>query len=330
MSPSSTLSEPDVAAAARRLAGLVRRTPLVPFELPSRAAKGPVELFLKLECLQETGSFKARGASNQVALLSSAERAAGVVTTSSGNHGKALAWAAARSGVRATVVMPADAYPNKIRACRELGAEVLLGRDRAHAEDLCRERVEAGATLVHPYDAARTIEGAGTVGLEIAEELPDLELLLVPVGGGGLLAGCTLAVRSRLGQGPTLIGVEPQGAPTLTLALERGAPVPLERITTLVQGLCPPSLGRLNLAICQTGRVQALALSDAEILEAQGELVRRGGWTVEPAGAAAVAAVLAGRLPSAMFAARGHDRPLRVVAVVSGGNPDPEQLASIR
>ncbi len=330
MSPSTARSEVDVAGAARRLEGLVRRTPLVPFELSRPPGAPPLELHLKLECLQETGSFKARGASNQVALLSVSERSAGVVTTSSGNHGKAVAWAAARAGVRATIVMPADAYPNKIQACRELGAEVLLGRDRAEAEELCRKRVALGATLVHPYDSARTIEGAGTVGLEIAEDLPELDLLLVPVGGGGLLAGCTLAVRGRLGPTPALVGVEPEGAQTLGPALERGEPVPLRRIATLVQGLCPPSLGRLPLSICRSGGVRALSLSDEEILAAQRELVRRGGWTVEPAGAAGVAAVMSGKLPELLLALRRPDRALRVAAVVSGGNPDPAQLASIR
>ncbi|HVS10049.1 MAG TPA: pyridoxal-phosphate dependent enzyme, partial [Planctomycetota bacterium] len=281
-------------------------------------------------CLQETGSFKARGAWNQVAQLTPAERAAGVVTTSSGNHGKALAWAARRAGVRATVVMPADAYPNKIQACRELGAEVVLGRDRAEAEELCRALVAAGATLVHPYDAERTIQGAGTAGLEVAEDWPELDVLVVPVGGGGLIAGCALAMRQALGGRVAVVGVEPAGAPTLTRALERGEPVVLERIETRVQGLCPPSAGRLNTEICTTLAHSVHTLPDGPIFAAQAELVRRGGWTVEPAGAAAVALVLERALPEELYENRGADRPLRVAAIVSGGNPDPEQLAAVR
>ena len=314
----------DVAAAAERLAGVVERTPLV--EFPSGDAR--VELRLKLECLQVTGSFKARGAWNQLAQLEAGAR--GVVATSSGNHGKALAWAAERAGVPATIVMPANAYPNKIQACRDHGAEVVLARDRMHAEELAAELVAGGLTLVHPYDSARTIQGAGTVGREVAEAWPELDVFLAPVGGGGMLAGSALALRAALGERVAILGVEPEGAPTLGLALARGAPVVLESITTCVQGLCPPSLGARNLAVLQTARVGALALDDATILDAQRRLVREGGWVVEPAGAAAVAAVLAGRLPEALLAGAGPGRPLRVACVVSGGNPDPAQLESIR
>ena len=326
MTLSAALASLDFAAAAARLERVVERTPLEPFD----AGDPRVALSLKLECLQVTGAFKARGAWNQISLLSPAERAAGVVAVSSGNHGKALAWAAERAGVRAAIVMPADAYPNKIQACRDLGAEVLLGRDRAHAEALCRERVEAGATLVHPYDAERTIQGAGTVGLEIAAQKPDVEVVLVPVGGGGLLAGCCLALHRALDPGLPVFGVEPEGAATLGPALAAGEVVPLKRVASAVQGLCPPSLGRVNLEVCREHVAGALALSDAAIFAAQRELVLRGGWTVEPAGAAAVAAVLSGALPSALLAGRSARDPLRAVAVVSGGNPDPAQLAELR
>jgi len=326
MDSSAALAELDFAAAAARLAGVVRRTPLEPFD----AGEARVELRLKLECQQVTGAFKARGAWNQVSLLSAAERAAGVVTVSSGNHGKALAWAAARAGVRATIVMPADAYANKVQACRDEGAEVLLGRDRPQAEALCRERVEQGSTLVHPYDAERTIQGAGTVGLEIAEQWPEVELVLVPVGGGGLISGCALSLHRALGPSVTLLGVEPQGAATLGPALARGEVVPLRHVESSVQGLCPPSLGRLNLAVCREHVSGALALTDQAIFAAQRELVLRGGWTVEPAGAASAAAVLAGAIPAHLLEGRSARRPLRVVAVVSGGNPDPAQLEELR
>jgi threonine dehydratase len=323
---SSRVDSLRIQDAVRRLAGVVKRTPLAAFESGDPA----VELRVKLECLQETGSFKARGAWNQISQLEAAERAAGVVTTSSGNHGKALAWAAQRAGVRATIVMPADAYPNKIQACRDFGAEVLLGRDRAHAEELCRERVRLGATLVHPYDAERTIQGAGTVGWEIAEDWPEVDVVIVPVGGGGLVTGCALGVRQKLGERVAVIGSEPAGAPTLTLALAAGEPVTLEEITTAVQGLCPPYAGRLNTELCAELLRGVVTLEDEVIFEAQRALVRRGGWVVEPAGAAAVAVVLARRLPGDLLAERDRRRPLRVAAVVSGGNPDPAQLERIR
>jgi threonine dehydratase len=332
------LTELPIRAAAERLQRVVRRTPLVPFELPGTGPGGPpaapeagrIELRLKLECLQETGSFKARGAWTQVAQLDDRARAAGLVTASSGNHGKALAWAAQRAGVRATIVMPADAYPNKIQACRELGAEVVLGRDRQDAERIVAQRVARGQVLVHPYDSERTIAGAGTVGLEIAEDWPEVDLVLVPVGGGGLVSGVAVALRQARGKAVRVVGVEPEGAPDLTCALERGKPVTLERITTRVQGLCPPHAGALNTAICLRYLDAVWTLPDEAIFAAQRELVARGGWTVEPAGAAAVAAVTAGRIPASWLKGTRLGAPLRVAAVVSGGNPDPAQLAEIR
>ena len=326
MKAADYLAQLRIADAVPRLAGVVRRTPLVRFD----SGDERIELRLKLECLQETGAFKARGAWNQVSQLTAAERAAGVVTTSSGNHGKALAWAAARAGVRATIVMPAGAYPNKIAACREFGAEVVLAPTREECERLCAERVAAGAILVHPYDAERTVQGAGTVGLEIAQDWPELDLLVVQVGGGGLLTGCALAIRQSLGPRVLVIGVEPEGAPSMKLSLERGAPVTLERITTEVQGLCPPGSGALNTEICGLLVDHVATLSDAEILAAQRELVRRGDWSVEPAGAAAAALVLSRKLPAPFLTMCSRDNPLRVAAVVSGGNPDPAQLARVR
>ena len=318
----------DLAAAVQRLEGVVQRTPLVGFSAPEPR----VELRLKLECLQETGSFKARGAWNNVACLTPAERAAGVVAASSGNHGRALAWAARRAGVRATIVMPRDAYPNKIQACRELGAEVVLGDDWAHADELCRERAQAGAILIHPYDREGTIQGAGTVGREVLEDWPEVELLLVPVGGGGLLAGCALAARAGAvaGRGGCrVVGVEPEGAATMSRALAAGAPVAVAPLTSAVQGLCPPAAGARNVAICAALVERVLTLDDETILAAQRRLVVEGGWVVEPAGAAAPAVVLSGRLPEDLLAGRSRADPLRVAAIVSGGNPDPEQLRRI-
>jgi threonine dehydratase len=317
---------PSIRAAAERTAGVVRRTPLEPFP----GVDERVELRLKLECLQETGSFKARGAWNNLSLLSEEQRRAGVVATSSGNHGRALSWAAAQAGVKATVVMPADAYPNKIEACRQLGAEVVLGRDRPDAEEICRRLVERGATLVHPFDEPRTVQGAGTVGLEIAEDWPEVEVVVVPVGGGGLIAGVALAVEQELGAGVAVIGAEPEGAPTMSRALDAGEPVEIDPITTSVQGLCPLSAGVLNTAICAERVRTVVTLADEVILAAQRELVVRGGWTVEPAGAAAMAVVRAGMLPGELLDGRGPEDPLRVAAVVSGGNPDPEQLRRLR
>jgi len=315
------LARIDVRAAARRLEGVLRPTPLLSFD----AGDARVELRLKPECRQETNSFKARGAWNQLVQLTAPQRTAGVVTTSSGNHGRALAWAARRAGVRATIVMPESTYPNKIAACRAEGAEVVLCPTRAEAEAECARRVAAGAVLVHPYKAARTIEGAGTVGLEIAREWPEVEVVLVPCGGGGLTAGTALALVSELGERVQVIGVEPEGSPNLTRSLEAGEVVPLERSTTAVQGLCPPDTGELNVALAERYLAGTVLLSDEEIVAGQ-KLLLEAGLTVEPAGAAAFAAVRAGALPAELLAGRGPQKPLRVVCVLSGGNPDPEQV----
>lgn len=313
-----------IADAAARIRGVVKRTPLQPFATRDER----VELRLKLENRQETGAFKARGAWNQIAQLSPAERAAGVVCTSSGNHGKALAWAAQRAGVRATIVMPRNAYANKIAACREFGADVVLAETRAGAEDLCAERVKSGATLVHPYDAVRTVQGAGTVGLEIAEDWPAVELVIVPVGGGGLVSGVSLGLRQTLGARVSVFGAEPRGAPSLTLGLREGKPVTIQSVSEL-QGLTPPYSGQTNIDVCRATLDGTLLVDDAHAFAAQDELVAAG-ETVEPAGSAALGALLAGLVPAELLAGRSRANPLRVVCVASGGNPDPAQLAAVR
>jgi len=308
-------------SAAQRIHGVVKRTPLVPFQHALSAGR---DLRLKLECQQETGSFKARGAWNQISQLTESERQAGVVTTSSGNHGRALAWAAQRAGVPATICMPADAYPNKIEACRALGADVRLGATRPETDALCRALVAEGKTLVHPYDALRTIEGAGTVGLELAEDWPDVDVVVVPIGGGGLISGVALALRDRLGAGVQIVGVEPAGAPTMTRALAAGHPVDLPEITTAVQGLCPLNVGALNHQIVADNVDRIVLVEDNDVFRAQALLVNELRLVVEPAGAATLAAVLFGG------ALDGLDEPYSVAVVISGGNPAPEQLVAVR
>jgi len=309
--------------ARARLEGVVRRTPLVPIDFAPA-----IELRAKLENRQETGSFKARGAWNQVSQLDSAARRAGVVCPSSGNHGKALAWAARRAGVPATIVMPANAYPNKIEACRSLGAEVVLAATRQAADLECAKLVAAGWTLVHPYDAERTIQGAGTVGLEIAEEWPEVDVVVVPVGGGGLISGVSLALRQSIGDRVRVVGAEPRGAPSLTRGLEAGRPVVLAAIESRVQGLTPLHSGQTNIDVCRASVDSVVLFEDEVAFAAQKRLVEMG-EIVEPAGAAAAGIVLAGLLPHEIGRAPSN-RPLRVAVVVSGGNPDPAQLESIR
>jgi threonine dehydratase len=314
----------EVELAAQRIGPLVARTPLV--ALPSSDPR--LDLRAKLECRQHTGSFKARGASNQVAQLSAGQRRAGVVACSSGNHGKALAWAAARAGVPATILMPDDAYPNKIEACRELGATVELRPGREPAEADCAELVAAGMTLVHPYDSQRTVAGAGSVGLEIAEQWPEVDVVVVPVGGGGLIAGVALALRSRLGARVAIVGAEPAGSPSMARGLAAGAPVEISQRTTEVQGLCPISSGELNIRVATALVEEVGLLPDVVIFEAQKRLIDSG-EQVEPAGAASLALVLQGGLPTRLLEGRSATHPLRVAIVVSGGNADPAQVASL-
>lgn len=312
----------DFQAARRRCSGAVIETDLVPWEL---GVEG-IELRLKLENRQVAGAFKARGAWNNMQRLSPEQRRAGVVCTSSGNHGKALAWAADKAGVAATIVMPDDAYPNKIAACREAGATVHLAPGRMAAEELCAELVAGGLVLVHPYNMEGTIEGAGTVGLEIAEQWPEVECVLIPVGGGGLAAGVSLALRRHLGWDLAIYGVEPVGAPSMSRGLEAGAPVTLEQISTKVQGLCPPDSGALNISILGCTLDRMLTLPDAPIFAAQ-KLLAQSGETVEVAGAATLA--LAMDFKALEELKRNQDHPLRVAAIVSGGNPDPAQFAAL-
>lgn len=325
MKPWQRFDHIRIEEAAARVDGVVVRTMLVPFE----AGDPRIELRAKLENRQVTGSFKARGAWNQISQLDAAQRRAGVVCASSGNHGKALAWAAQRAGIPATIVMPQNAYPNKIQACRDHGAEVVLAETRERADDVCAERVAAGRTLVHPYDAERTIQGAGTVGLEIAQDWPQVELVIVCVGGGGLISGSSLAVRQTLGGCVSILGAEPAGAPSLTRGVAHGSPVHLEQITSRVQGLTPTYSGQINVDVCRTTLDGIVLLEDDEIFAAQALLVGAG-EVVEPAGSAAFAVVTSGKVPARLVDGRSARDPLRVAVVVSGGNPDPAQLASVR
>lgn len=308
----------------------MRRTPLesLPCEDPRIDLRG------KMENQQVTGSFKARGATNNVLKLTEEERARGVVASSSGNHGRALAWAARVGGVAATIVMPQDAYPNKIQACRDEGAEVVLAADRLDADVVTARLAAEGRTLIHPYDRDGTIEGAGTVGLEIAQDWPEVDVVVLCVGGGGLSAGSSLALRRALGEKVRIYGAEPVGAASMRDGLAAGGPVVLETITTKVQGLCPPQSGARNIAVAATTFDGVLTPDDPTIYEAQRRLVNdEPGWqgqVVEPAGACGYATVLAGMLPEELLAGRSAENPLRVAVTISGGNPDPAQLEQQR
>ncbi len=277
-----------------------------------------VRLFLKAESLQKTGSFKPRGALNVVLGLEPAERAKGLITVSAGNHAQAVAWAARETGVPCAVVMPESAPRSKLEAVRGYGAEVVLHPELATLFDRLREeQARRGAAFVHPFDDPAGLAGAGTVGLEIVEQVPDVSCVVVPIGGGGLMAGVACAVKA-LRPACRVVGAELEGGPGMTPALAAGKPVPVRRPATVADGLASPFVGALPLEAARTRLDRVALVSEAEIVAAMRDLLLRAKLYVEGAGAAATAALLAGKAG----AARGET----VVCVVSGGNADPERV----
>jgi threonine dehydratase len=305
---------PEIRAAAERLAGTLHRTPALSAQ--SIGARAGVELWLKCECFQKTGSFKPRGALNKVLALPAADRARGLVTVSAGNHAQAVAWAARHVAVPCVVVMPTAAPRSKLDAVRGYGAEIVLHDDRATLFDKLRE-VEAarGLTFVHPFDDPVVLAGAGTVGLEILEDTaPDV--VIVPVGGGGLLGGVASAIKA-VAPRVRIVAVELEAGPGLGPALAAGVPVPAPRPDTLADGMTPPFVGALPLAIAREAVDDIATVTEAEIIEAMLLLMTRAKLYVEGSGAAATAALVAGKVKSPPGS--------RVVAIVSGGNVDPER-----
>lgn len=280
-----------------------------------------VRLHLKCESFQKTGSFKPRGALNKIESLGSAEQAAGLITTSAGNHAQGVAWAAREVGAPCAVVMPTDAPKSKIDAVTDYGAEVILQADRTTLFERVEEEREArGATFVHPFDDPVVLAGAGTTGLEIVEDVPDVEVVVVPVGGGGLLGGIASAVKA-LRPEARVIAVELEAGPGLGPALEAGRPVTVPRPQpTLADGMTPPFVGHLPLEIARRAVDDVVVVSEAEIAAAMELLLTRCKLIVEGSGAAATAAILSGRI--------ALNDGARVVSVVSGGNVDLATLAT--
>jgi threonine dehydratase len=304
------VSPDDVARAAEVVRGRLHRTPLF-----SSRALGP-DAYLKAELFQKTGSFKPRGMLNKLASLTEEEKGRGIVTWSAGNAAQGAAYAAAAYGVACTVFMWETANPIKVAATRAYGAEVdLAAASPAEAHDRLLEHVErTGQTFVHPFDDPVLQAGHGTLGLEVVEDLPEVATIVVPVGGGGLIAGVAAAVECRV------VGVEPDGAPSVSAALEAGGPVRIEP-RSIADGLNAPFTGEATLAVCRERVAEIVLVSDDEIAEGMHFLYTRAKLACEPAGAAAVGALLAGRIADAD---RGP-----VVAVVSGGNADPKVAAGI-
>ncbi|GAA4169011.1 threonine/serine dehydratase [Phytohabitans flavus] len=305
------ISLDDVRAAAGNVAGITLRTPLL-------SARWDEELWLKPESLQPVGSFKLRGATNAVAQLSAEQRVRGVITHSSGNHGQALAYAARRAGAPCVVVIPDVAPAVKVEQVRALGAEVVLVPPPERL-DVAQERAEKdGLALIPPYDHRDVIAGQGTIGLEIAEDMPDVDVVLVPVGGGGLASGVSTAITALLPRAK-VIGVEPELAADAQESLAKGELVawPTElNYRTAADGV-RVNLSELTFAHLRERLDRIVTVTEDEILAAMTRIVRESRLVVEPTGAVTAAARLfhAGELP-----------PGRTVAVVSGGNVDPRLL----
>jgi threonine dehydratase len=309
----------EIVAARERIRGHVHRTPTLSSETAAawaRVATGAGiregRLFLKAENLQKTGSFKPRGMTNKIATLPHASKANGVITLSAGNAGQAYAWAGRSAGVPVTVVMPEGAVRSKVDACLGYGARVVL--HGAHVGETFAEmeriRDTEGLEFVHPFDDPAVIAGHGSIGLELLEDVPDLDVVVVGVGGGGLISGVAAALKERR-PGVRVYGVEPELSNAMSLALERNEVVRIQP-ESVADGLGAPFAGVWTLAMCRRYLDDIVLLDDATILAGMRFAVERLKQVLEPAGAAALAAVLAGRLPI-----RDGER---VAVVMSGGN----------
>ena len=318
-SPPTLVTPADIRAAHARIAPYVRRTPIL--EIRSPLSNAP-PLSLKLECLQHSGSFKARGAFHN--LLTRPAPATGCATASGGNHGAAVAFAAKALGVPACVFVPEISTPAKVARIRASGAEAVVGgADYAEAQARCDAYVaESGALKIHPYDAPATIAGAGTVALEWEEDLarlghPALDTVLVAVGGGGLVSG----VAAWFGGRVKVVGVEPEGSRALDAALQAGAPVDVPVQSVAADSLGARRVGALNLAIAQAFVDKIVLVPDAAILEAQRRLWRDVAIVAEPGGAAAFAALLSG--------AYQPEESERVGVLLCGSNADLTAFAAL-
>ena len=310
----------DIRAAAVRIAPHLHHTPLLGSHSLSELTG--YKLSFKCENLQKTGSFKPRGAVNRIATLDPEAANRGIITISAGNHAQGVAYAAARLGIKAVVVMPETAVASKVEATRSYGAECILHGDVHSAfEKLQEVQQDRGLTLVHPFDDPMLIAGQGTVGLELLEkDGAPFDAVVVGVGGGGLIAGVATAL-SSLAPETRVFGVEPEGAATMTLALAAGSVVRLDDLNTIADGLAPPFVGELNLAIVEHLVESVVRVTDVEIRYAMALLLERMKLLVEPAGAAALAALMNGKIPV--------ERGTRVAVILSGGNVDVQRLAEL-
>ena len=313
-------SVPDSVAARENVAPFIHRTPLFSSRLLDEETS--LEVQLKAEMLQRTGSYKIRGPLNKLSLLSDEERDRGVVCSSAGNHAQGVALAASILGVRAVVVMAENATPSKVTATRAYGADVVLhGTIWDEADEKARDLVEReGLTYVHPFDDLDLIAGQGTLGLEIYEDWPDVELVVVPIGGGGLISGVATALK-RAKPDVRIVGVESAEGPAMKTSVERGTLVTLDQVETIIDGLRVKRVGQTTFELVQRFVDEIVSVPDATIFDNVLWLMSRTKLVVEGAAAAPVAALRSGALSPAPGT--------KVACVLSGGNLDLAQLQGL-
>jgi threonine dehydratase len=309
----------DIRAAAERIRGIAHRTPV--FTSRTLDDLAGAHVFFKCENFQRGGAFKIRGASNFIYSILKDELSRGVVTYSSGNHAQAVAIAAASVGIKATIVMPQDAPKSKLTATRGYGAEVVTYDRLTGNREAIGKRIseESGATIVPPYDHPWTIAGQGTAALELLEEVPDLEALVVCIGGGGLTSGCSIAAKA-LKPDILVFGVEPEDGNDTYLSFRAGSRVEIPTPQTIADGLRAQKPGAITFPIIQRNVEDILLVTDDEIRETMKFLLTRMKMVVEPSGAVPAAALFHHKLPKG---------PRKIGAIVSGGNVDLELLQTL-
>ena len=300
----------DIRKAAATIEAIAYRTPLYKSEYLSRQFQANV--FLKLECYQPTRVFKIRGATNKILSLSDSERRRGVVTASSGNHGLSVAYVARMLGIPATIVVPTSAVREKVEAIKMEGATV-IEHGRSFAERFSRAmqvQEEQGAAIVPPFDDPKVVAGQGTIGLEIMEDLPDVDTVLVPVGGGGLISGISLSIKAQKAE-TKIYGVQSSAMPSMYESLRAGRPVRLVHVDTIADGLAPGEPSQLTFRITRENVESILLTSDERIRQATKMALEQLHLLIEPSAAAVIAALSESYMPT-----RGEN----LVLIVSGGN----------
>ncbi len=308
----TTLTLQDILTANEKIKNLLKRTPVV--ECPTLKDLTGNTIFFKLENLQKTGSFKIRGALNKIANLSDEEKKAGVIASSAGNHAQGVALGAAAKGIKATIVMPATAPLAKIAATRSYGAEVILEGtvyDDAYKK-ACEIQKQTGATFLHPFDDKYVIAGQGTIGLEILEDIPDVDIVLVPIGGGGIIAGIAKAIKS-LKPNTKIIGIESANAASMNEALLKKEVYEISSKPTIADGIAVRKVGTETFKIAKEYVDEIITVTEDEIAKAILFLMEKSKVVAEGAGATPLAAILSNKI---------KEKDKKICAVISGGNID--------